>query len=307
MPLMTNSRIWLLAALHFSAGLLCCLACLLHDGSYPQFAAELAYMVLIGSHMLLIGIAVAIGQAPLWRKMLLGLGGLGYLSAIAYCGSLSQAYWPTAGELLPIFGVLGFPILAIVAGMALVQRWTGVRITRLDLALEECAVPFRFSIRQLVLGMLGFGLVLSALRWLRTDPIVEGAFVVLLAVVLGASALIIVWLLVWAVLGRSNPWRSLVLVLFATATVGLIPPSMQRDAPPFRYVVWPSLFLAIGVIVAGSLLVLRSAGFRLAGPCGTRNAGRRPDHANCRHRHDPAPAGEADSQDQSPHRRAALG
>ena len=263
MPLRANSRIWTLTALHVSAGLICCLACLLHDGSHPHFAAELAYMVLIGSQMLLIGIAVAIGQTPLWRQTLLGVVGLGYLSLIAYCGSLSQGYWPTASELLSIIGVLGFPIFAVVVGLSLVQRWTGVRIMRVNHFSEESAVPFRYSIRHLALGTLGFALVLGAFRWQRSDPIVEGAFVVLFAVVLGGSALTVVWLLVWAVLGRGNPWRPLVFVLFATATVGLIPPSMQTDAPAFRYVVWPSLFLAIGVIVVGSLLVLRSAGFRL--------------------------------------------
>ena len=75
-------------------------------------------------------------------------------------------------------------------------------------------------------------------------------------------ALIASGMLVWAALGQGQVIVRVPIALLGIALLGLLPP-YYMGGPSFRFFVWPSLTSEVAICTVGSLLAIRSCGFRL--------------------------------------------
>lgn len=86
--------------------------------------------------------------------------------------------------------------------------------------------------------------------------------IVITACVFVLIALLSTFMLVWACLSQGRAAIRIPLAFVGTLAAGLIFP-YYMGGPEWRYLAWPGLMLVIAAYVSGSLLVIRSCGFRL--------------------------------------------
>jgi hypothetical protein len=251
-----RTRIGVLIGAHLVLGMVVAPLAML----YPQLQNEtwisVLYLGFVCTEILLVGIWLGLSAAR-WRTK---LGGL--LVGAIWLGGLSVAPVPFRSfNGAPILLVLvGVPLLVVAASCALCRRTFAKLECRDRWKSRPVSEELQFSLRSLI----GLTVIISALlglarcvRWI--DPGAEFMVVILM---FALTALLATGMLVWASLGLGLAFVRVPIVLAAMTLLGLLPPySMEYSA--LRYIVWPSLMAVVAACTAGSLLVIRSCGYRL--------------------------------------------
>ncbi len=256
-------RLRLLAAICVAAGLVSAVVCLARQRNDWPFALEFSFMAGFSSQMLLLGIIAGFGGMR-WRQRIAAfLAGWAYLLFLAIA---PQPFgWRSAEFVLVMCGLVTLPMTSVTGGLLLISRRTRQVIRLMDDQDSSNVLPCQFSIRHLLYWMLGVSVALGFASMIRGNALfVEIGFgVLIIGLAFGLTALVIVWLVVWAALGRGNPFVRLLFVIFASGTLGFIPPYLMTDSPDWRYALWPGLTSATAAIVAATLLIARRLGYRL--------------------------------------------
>lgn len=255
----------LLAGIHVVAGLVSAAVCLARQSNAWPFALEFLFLVGFSSQLLLLGIVSGF-EGMGWRQ-----GGAAFLAGCAYlvfvaASTQPSPAWRDAEFILTTCGLVTLPLIIVAGGLRLISRRSRQAIRLVDDRDATRVLPFQFSIRHLLSWMLGVSAALGIGNMVRGNGLfAEGFGVLVFGSAFGAIALAMVWLLVWATLGRGTPYVRLLFVIFASGTLGFIPPYLMASSPDWRYWLWPGLTSAIAAIIAATLLVARRLGYRLVG------------------------------------------
>jgi hypothetical protein len=249
-------RIGWLLGVHLLLGLAGASAAFLYPGFHWLLPVEICYLSLIVSEALLLGTWIGFSLQHWYIRTLGGLAG-----AFWIC-TLSVAPFPekSVQVLLEVSGMI-LPIPFVVALVAMGFRTWLIRVRRADQWPQLSAgKDWQFTLSSLI----GFMLVVSVLLALgrvlhsfkRDDtPVFVG--------VLCLIAVIAVGLLVWACLGLGRPAVRVPVATAGMVAIGLLVPYYTRNTYLWSFLIWSGLMLAISVVVIGTLLVMRSCGFRL--------------------------------------------
>ena len=250
-----RSRVGLLIGAHIALGLAMAIPSLAYPGRNWPGWVQVWFFGLACSEILLVGIWVGFSASAWWLRLAGLSAGTGWLAFLGLSTDLR------AQNVLPMLGFLGTPML-VVAGACLVCRFGFVRLERQDswqpLSQSD---EVQFSLKSIFGLTLLVSLLLALGRLVqRIDQGISSATISVCVFVL--VALLTTWMLVWASLSRGRVQIRLPLAIAGTLASGLIFP-YYLGGPGWRYVIWPSLMLVIALFTTGSLLVVRSSGFRL--------------------------------------------
>ncbi|HVX14433.1 MAG TPA: hypothetical protein VHC22_24820 [Pirellulales bacterium] len=253
-----DTRIKALVVAHFVAFLIGCVSAF--HRNWPDVRI-IIFMALLFAEASLLGIWAAFGQARGMVRMSL------VITALFSCWAsvvIAQPYGVDASEAVGYLLVFSLPCAIVF----LVLR--GLRRGRRRLTLRRAwELPtregFQFSIRHLLLATTSVAVVLTLGKatsgWRPDDRWIETLLVVAIVppcfVLVGLATL-------WAALGLNRPLPRLSVVAASALLVGLVPPfCVPSDHNARAFVVWSALTGTTVFISGGSLLVVRSAGWRL--------------------------------------------
>jgi hypothetical protein len=235
----------------------------LADDLQHSLIANLACLAMVSSQICLLAIWGGLGTRP-WPLRLvavaIGVAGVWAMS-VTTAGSWGNAH----GTRITGFMALG-AALAVSGSLWSLRRWWA-RLERLDTGFAgtpteglQFKVLHLLLLTALVAASLGAGEAVRAFRrqpcpWQSLADCLIFAVMVLCAASLGLATL-------WACLGLGSPLVRIPIVLCLAVIVGLLPP-FYMDADWERYRNWAALMALQTLIVAGSLLVFRSCGYRL--------------------------------------------
>ena len=247
----SNPRIRLLWIAHLVVGILCC-------GLYagmprtPPLLDDLPLVTLLAivlSQAYLLGLWMAFSRAALWRR-LLGLGmGTVYLEGLIDLVTVHQfLQWPATTVSLGTGGVL-----------LTARRW-GMELRRITEPSSRAAPePWQIKIRGLMIWTVVLALLFAGARGMREanppDLILKVVFG-LCHVALGVAA-------AWAALGLAPPIKRLPVVLLLSPAFGTLFWYDVHSPGLEDYLTINICLLTQAAVTFGSLLVLRSCGFRL--------------------------------------------
>ncbi len=206
----------------------------------------------------LIGVWGGLGAARLARRL------PAVIAATVYLWAVLVMAMPTEGQRFSTF-----LIIALTAGTILVVL-SGLRNSRRRLRLAHLANEspasegFQFSIRHLLLATAAVAVVMAIGRGIRT--ITDRQWENTLAAAIFPSCFIMVDLAtLWAALGIGRPTLRLAVVVPTAFVVGMLPMYYLEGMglSGGRFVVWSAFVGFQAIIMAASLLVVRSCGWRL--------------------------------------------
>ena len=206
---------------------------------------------LVGGQMLLLAAWIGFSDAHPRNKFSISCIGCAFLSFVTTaCGgyhNLSFSYGSQSALLVTV----SVALLAVLFGLS--RRFVMRPVPVSD---QQVAGVFQFSTRSILTLMtlvaLAFG-VGHLIRSLGGEAL--GMFVVIgCIVVFGGTAML--WLL-WAGLGIPKPTRRLVGAIIFTTMLGTIPPA-YLGGPNWRFLAWPALTFSLSIVVALTLITLRS-------------------------------------------------
>jgi len=251
----SKTKIGLLVAAHFAAGVSLASA-------VQADIARVGWLALVLADAGLMGIWGGLGTTRIAWRVPMVFAMTSALSAI--CITAMRA-WDNAGRATVTFVLVALPtalICGVLCRLRLGRR--RLRFARLSNVSPTCE-GFQFSIRHLFLATTAVAIILAIGREMRTDSI--SVWAATLAVATFTPCVIMVELAtLWAALGIGRPALRLAAVLPTAFVVGLIPPFYTEE--PVRsklatFVIFSVIFGLQATILAISLLVFRSCGWRL--------------------------------------------
>ncbi|MCI0357898.1 MAG: hypothetical protein L0211_05340 [Planctomycetaceae bacterium] len=259
-----RTRIGLLIGAHVLLGLITVIVALLYPTLKVSLWSSIAYLGLNYSHVLLLGLWLGLAAARWWIKLASLVAGLTWLECLVLAPFPRPP--PPPDILLGLLAVVGIPVLVVAGSAALCRRL----LARIELRNEWKPRPVseeaQYSLRSLVCLMVIIAALLALGRvfhWIApATSNVEIFAMLLIAPVFGLTALLAAGMLTWAALGQGRVLVRVPTMLVGMALLGLMPPYFM-GGPAFRYYAWPALMVTIAVCTAGSLLVIRSCGYRL--------------------------------------------
>ncbi len=187
-----------------------------------------------------------------------------------------------ARPLLHFFDLEFLAVLAMGAIIAIISvavpLWV-VRMRYRRLVLFATEVPpagsqLQFSISHMLVGMLVLSVLLASAHLFRPLGTVRGmvlsspasvsavAHIAIPGVLMIAFLIAPTLLAVWVCLGTGKPMSRLVVALFAVLTIGNLF-AYYFDGGAAEYALWSAMTMLEFMVIAGSLLVFRSVGYRL--------------------------------------------
>ncbi len=259
-----RARIGLLIGTHILLGLITVVVALLYPDLKVSLWSSLAYFGLIYSHVLLLGIWLGLAAARWWIKLAGLVASLTWLECLVLAPVPRPPLPPDI--LLGLLALVGVPMLIVAGSAALCRRYFARIEWRHEWRLRPVSEEAQFSLRSLI----GLTMMIAALlalgrvvQWISPATAnVEIFAMLLIAPVFGMTALLAAGMLIWAALGQGQVLVRVPTMLVGMALLGLLPP-YYLGGPAFRYYTWPALLVTIAVCTAGSLLVIRSCGYRL--------------------------------------------
>jgi hypothetical protein len=247
---------WTIAAhlmLGFSMGLV---ARALPGWDWPIWVS-IWYMALLCSQVLLLGTWLGLSATSWWRKIVGLAAGIGWLAAL----SLAPGPPPNTSAALTLVAIHASAVFVIAVCFAFL-RWRWVKLEhRSGAETLPAASDLQFSLRSLI------GLTVTVALLLALGRIIQGLgeetpSLLIVAFVFALVALLASLLLVWSCLG---PGRIVVrgpTMLGGMMALGLVIP-YYLGGPTWRFVIWPALLALIAAFTGGTLVVVRSCGYRL--------------------------------------------
>ncbi len=246
-------------------GLMTVVLALLNPDLKVSLWPSMAYLGLIYSHVLLLGTWLGLAAARWWIKLAGLVAGMTWLECLVLAPILRPL--PAPDILLGLLALVGVPVL-IVAGSAALCRHLLARIEwRSQWKPRPNSEEAQFTLRSLFCLMVVIAALLAlgrVVHWIApATSNVEILAMLVMAPVFGLTALLAAGMLAWAALGQGQVLVRVPTMLVGMALLGFLP-HYCMGGPAFRYFTWPALMATIAVCTAGSLLVIRSCGFRLA-------------------------------------------
>jgi hypothetical protein len=253
-------RLRLLVGAHIVVGLLACGYSAI-EGRIPfvlEYLPVVPHLAINLSQACLSGCWVTLSGASWWKR----LAGL-------FLGAVSLEILQAAGVGSAEFSGMAALVSVGVAGALLAARRRGARLLRIPKPPDPPASPgLRFTIRSLMLGTLVIALLIAGAKSLQETlgggpmPFVVATWS-LCSVAVGLAA-------VWAALGQDRPLqRSLIVLALALSLGVLFSFGINEGWDGYFYIT--SITVLQAVIVLGSLLVVRSCGYRLVRQAMTRS------------------------------------
>jgi hypothetical protein len=255
----TRLKTGLLVAAHIAAGLLLSYASSQMPGKNNNWVFG-AFLVVIFADSGLAGIWGGLGTTKPQYRFPITLGISAYLGGLIIW--LSHGHGTKLVAMVATFLLVALPTWLILLPLSILRH------SRRHLNVVQCHGDFardegmQFTIRQLFLAttvvaiMLGLGRGIQGLD----DRSVLGMFIGLAIV---CPWIVIVELaILWGSLGIGRPWPRLLVVLPTAFVVGAIP-MFSLKSGFIVIVIWSCIIGFQAVITAGSLLVIRSCGYRL--------------------------------------------
>ena len=251
-PLRDHVRLRLLVGAHVLGGLLACGYSAV-EGRIPfvlEYLPVVPHLAINLGQACLLGSWAAFSGASWWKR----LAGL-------ILGAVSLEILLAAGGGSAEFSGMAALVSVGVAGALLAARRRGARLLRIPKPPDPPASPgLRFTIRSLMLGTLVIALLIAGAKSLQ-ETLGGGPMPFVIAtwslcfVAVGLAA-------VWAALGLARPLqRSLVVLALALSLGVLFSFGINEGWDTYFYIV--TIMVLQAVIVLGSLLVVRSCGYRL--------------------------------------------
>ena len=250
-----KSRVGLLIVAHLVFGLAMAIPAFVFRGRDWSMWVQVWFAGLACSEILLLGIWAGFTTTAWWLRLLGLVGGCTWL---LFLGLSAEPRLANA----PMILVLGLPPVLVVAGVCLGFRWFFVRLERrISWKPRSASEELQFTLKS-IFGLMVIVCILLALgrlvRWLDDGASGEVTRVCVFVLI----ALLSTFMLVWASLGQGRPTIRIPLAFAGSLAAGFIVP-YYTSGDELRYVAWPALMLVIAAYVSGSLLVIRSCGFRL--------------------------------------------
>jgi hypothetical protein len=247
-------RIGYLVGVHLLLGLLIAIVSLCRPGwNWPVWIAVWC-IGLISSEMLLLGMWVGLSSVRRPMKLLGLVAGIIWLA----CVSLAPAPALQPDDVAAVTTLLTVPMLIVAAGCACVRRFVARMECRSDWQARPLSKELQFSLTSMV------GLTMMVAVLLALGRVVQSTSetTIVLACVFALIAIIATGMLVWACLGPGQVIVRVPITVVGMTLLGLVPP-YYGFGPDFRFVLWPTLMALVAVYAAGSLLLVRSCGYRL--------------------------------------------
>lgn len=229
------------------------------------------YYVITNSHFWLIAIWGGLGRSSLGKRFAGAIGLLFYLFLIEFL-----FYFLVVVRLNMIIFGFGLFIHYLICMATAVGVFLFIRRRKCKLRkykremLVASDKPYQFTIRSIILLTVAIALVLTFGKIIRaidldTIPSVEAYWFSPFAILrVGVSILCFVPVCVatvWATLSRKHPTPRILVVLTFALCVGLVPPFyFSREG--LNYILGPLSMLLTSLTVMGTLLVVRSWGYR---------------------------------------------
>jgi hypothetical protein len=243
-------RIRSLLIAHFVCGLLCFALVASAQASINWDLAQLAFVpfyAIIFCQASLLGIWTAYSASDWWKLVIGFVVGATYLDGLVVATTRSFVFMPIAS--LGSFAV---------AGLLLLARRPKVRLRR-DQPPPSQGEGLRISVRSLMLVTL-----VSAIFVAGTEGIENSV-----------QSILVAWITCFVIVGLASPWATLgpgppamkcLVVLSISAALGtLFVSRVYQDNIPWKFFVYMySAFILQAILLLGSLLILRSCGYRLA-------------------------------------------
>ena len=197
----------------------------------------------------LLALWVAVSQAPTWMRLTGLFVGAVYLEALV------------ASDLRREFLGTSTITIAVTTSALLVMQWLGVRLTRQDApspSARQELEGLRFSIRGMMIFTVAVAVICAGARALQESP--NRLFLLILV---WALCFVVVGLVsLWAVLGDSHPLRRVPVVFVLSPVLGVFF-AVAADAQSDGWIYILLIMLLYPVALVGSLLVVRSCGYRI--------------------------------------------
>ncbi len=215
----------------------------------------------------LIGVWLGMSRTRVLRKSIVAVGGvicLGLVLALTVSASFGGQvsllwYLPTS------MGFASVPMIATALLLLVTRKWTTGALQYCPDRQSSRSEGLQFGTRHLLLLTLAVAVLLGlgkgAPRFFAGAEAVTGpaAGLLLFGTVWGTVTLTVVW----ATLGRQRPHERIVLAMVLAFFGGLIPPYYFGEDWRSHDLWWFALTtLAMSVVMTGSLLVVRSVGYR---------------------------------------------
>jgi hypothetical protein len=249
----TKTKVGLLLVGHVVAGILAAVFC--EGRPFPNPVTVLLLSLILGGDGLL-GIWLVFSRVGWWKRTGAILAAVLYLWVL---GSIAFKH-----EVLFVVPA-ALPIALVALGLAVFRR-KGLRIALVSPSAVE---GLQLSIRHL-LGCTALVAVLltigRGIRAITTEHRAVFIGLILVPAVIGTAAMGVALTSLWASLGTGRPSQRLLVVFVVAALVGpmqpyyLAPMGLQNGA---EFIAWTVMSTMIAVIINGSLLVVRSGGYRL--------------------------------------------
>jgi hypothetical protein len=270
----TRLKIGLLVAGHIVAGL--SLAWLSHDGLHRNYLVSQLRSGLIQAEVGLVGMRAALSSCQMWRRFMTGFAVLTYLFLLdatsrnlIHLGSGFGMYLADFRVQALLFGdflLIAFSSAMVFCLLSVMNRGQQRLVMTKSVELCRTSVGVQFSIRHWFLATAVFGVLLTigiGIRGIFTG-LAQGQ--VDFVAVAGPGLVVIQLAILWAGLGTGRALVRLMILLPLTFGIGLVPYCTRYPVSEWvwgRASHWAVICGFVGLITAGSLLVVRSCGYRL--------------------------------------------
>jgi hypothetical protein len=251
-----NPRIAFLWIVHLVVGILGCGLCAIMPLTAPLSLLDdspvVTLLAITLSQAYLLGLWTAFSDAALWSRLLvLGIG-------TVYLGGLI--------DLVSFHEVLQWAAVTVwlvTAGILFTARRWGWELRRItEPSSRAASEPWQIKIRGLMILTLVLAMLFAGASSLReTNP-----RDLILTVVFGLCNVVLGLAAAWAALGLAQPLKRLPVVFLLSPTMGTLFWYGVNSPSPYAYLRINLCLLMQAVVTFGSLLIVRSCGFRLATP-----------------------------------------
>jgi hypothetical protein len=260
--LSTKTKIGLLVTAHVACAI--ALTWADRDATWPS-AAEIGQSAFVFADAGLLGIWGAFGTSRwFWRIPVILVGLVCLIASVIYdaTGQLPQGIAMPLSIMIEAALVMSSPAWIILIVLMVLR--CGRRRLHVTNSISSPAVAegLQFTILHLFIATTAIAVALGL------APLVQKlAGTLMLLAVIGPCVVLVELAILWATLGIGRPWPRLVVVLPSAFVVGAVPPfylsQLSQDWSTF--VAWSAITGLQATITAGSLLVVRSCGWRLVG------------------------------------------
>ncbi len=249
-------RIGVLIGTHLLTGAVMALIALSFPALQNWAWAVVSYLDLVCSEVLLVGMWLGLGAARWWARLAGLLAGTVWLG----CISLAPAPYQSLEAVPTLAALLGVPVLVVAGSCAVCRRWFAKVEYRSQWQSRSVSQELQFTLKSMIGLTFAVALLLALGKFMRSiSPVSEFVIIVF---ILALLAVLATGMLLWASLGPGRAIVRVPIIVAGMGLLGLLPP-YYMGGPAFRFLIWPSLMSLVAVGTAGSLLVVRSCGYRL--------------------------------------------